>query len=78
MAGETAPLLFTALGSRLWSTDLLKRIASLPVQIYTYAMSPYDDWNAQAWAGALVLVALTLVLSIATRYVTKSRFRIVR
>jgi len=78
VAGETAPLLFTAFGNRFWSTDLGQPIASLPVQIYTYAIAPYDDWHAQAWAGALVLVVLILVLSVAARYATKSRFRLVR
>jgi len=78
IAGETAPLLFTAFGNRFWSTRLDQPIASLPVQIYTYAIAPYDDWHAQAWAGALVLVALTLLLSIVTRLATRGRFRIVK
>src|SRR5436305_1456786 len=55
VAGETAPLLFTAFNNRFWSTSLGKPIASLPVQIYTYAVSPYDEWHRQAWAAALVL-----------------------
>lgn len=75
VAGETAPLLFTAFGNRFWSVRLDKPIASLPVQIYTYAVSPYDEWHAQAWAAALVLVALVLVLNIAARVVV-SRGRI--
>ena len=58
VAGETAPLLFTALNNRFWSHSLDQPIASLPVQIYTYAISPYEDWHRQAWAGALVLVGL--------------------
>jgi len=78
IAGETAPLLFTAFGNRFWSTHLDQPIASLPVQIFTYAIAPYDDWHAQAWAGALVLVALVLVLSVAARYTTRGRFRAVR
>ncbi len=78
IAGETAPLLFTALGNRFWSARLDEPIASLPVQIYSYAIAPYDDWHAQAWAGALVLVALMFVLSVAARYTTKGRFRAVR
>ena len=55
VAGETAPLLFTAFGNRFWHQGLDQPIASLPVQIFTYAISPYDDWHRQAWAGALVL-----------------------
>lgn len=58
IAGETAPLLFTALGNQFWSLSPNQPIAALPLQIYTYALSPYDDWHRQAWAGALVLVAL--------------------
>ncbi len=67
VAGETAPLLFTALGSRFWSTSLTQPIASLTVQVYTYAQSPYDDWHRQAWAGAFLLVMIILILSIAAR-----------
>jgi phosphate transport system permease protein len=78
IAGETAPLLFTAFGNRFWSARLDQPIASLPVQIFTYAIAPYDDWHAQAWAGALVLVALVLILSVAARYTTRGRFRAVR
>lgn len=78
IAGETAPLLFTAFGNRFWSVRLDQPIASLPVQIYEYAKAPYDDWNAQAWAAALVLVAMILVLSIAARYATKGRIGMVR
>ena len=66
-AGETAPLLFTAFNNRFWSTSLDKPIGSLPVQIYTYAISPYEDWHRQAWAAALVLVGLVLVLNIAAK-----------
>jgi len=67
VAGETAPLLFTALGNRFWSTNLTQPIASLTVQVYTYAQSPYDDWHRQAWAGAFLLVLIILTLSIAAR-----------
>jgi phosphate transport system permease protein len=67
VAGETAPLLFTALGNRFWSTNLTQPIASLTVQVYTYAQSPYDDWHRQAWAGAFLLVMIILTLSIAAR-----------
>jgi len=70
VAGETAPLLFTALGNEFWSSSLNQPIAALPLQIYEYALSPYDDWHRLAWAGALVLILL-IVLSVAlVRYVT--------
>jgi phosphate transport system permease protein len=68
VAGETAPLLFTALNNRFWAHSLDQPIASLPVQIYTYAISPYDDWHRQAWAGALVLVALVFFVNLITRF----------
>lgn len=74
IAGETAPLLFTAFGNPFWSLSPLQPIAALPMQIYTYAISPFDDWHAQAWAGALVLLGLVLVISLAARWVTRSRF----
>jgi len=74
VAGETAPLLFTAFGSPFWSVRLDQPIAALPLQIYNYATSPYDDWRAQAWGGALVLIALVLVISVVARRVTRSRF----
>lgn len=74
VAGETAPLLFTAFGSPFWSVRLDRPIAALPLQIYNYATSPYDDWRAQAWGGALVLIALVLVISVLARRVTRSRF----
>ena len=67
VAGETAPLLFTALNNAYWSTSLSQPIASLTVQVYTYALSPYDDWHRQAWAGAFLLVMMILTLSIAAR-----------
>jgi phosphate transport system permease protein len=66
-AGETAPLLFTAFGNRSWSWDPGRPIAALPLQIFAYAISPYDDWHRQAWAGALVLVGLVLALSVGAR-----------
>ncbi len=62
-AGETAPLLFTALGNRFWSVALDRPIASLPVMIYDYARAPYEDWNRQAWTGALVLLLLVTLIS---------------
>jgi phosphate transport system permease protein len=70
VAGETAPLLFTALGNEFWSTSLGQPIAALPLQIYVYAISPYSEWHRLAWAGALVLILL-IVLSVSlVRYVT--------
>ncbi len=74
IAGETAPLLFTAFGNSFWSLSPFKPIAALPMQIYIYAISPFDDWHAQAWAGALVLLGLVLVISLAARFVTRRRF----
>jgi phosphate transport system permease protein len=70
IAGETAPLLFTALNNRFLSTDLTRPIASVTVQVFTYAISPYEDWQRQAWAGALVLVLFVLVCSLLARMVT--------
>ncbi len=78
VAGETAPLLFTAFGNMHWNLDPTKPIASLPVQVFNYAIAPYDDWHAQAWAGALVLVAMVLVLSIAARFATRGKLKMVR
>jgi len=72
VAGETAPLLFTALNNRFWQFSLDQPIASLPVQIYTYAISPFDDWHRQAWAGALVLVALVFTINISCRVLLRS------
>jgi phosphate transport system permease protein len=70
--GETAPLLFTALGSRFWSVSPVRPIASLPVYIYDYSRAPYDDWNRQAWTGALVLLMLVTVVSALVRFTTRS------
>jgi phosphate transport system permease protein len=67
VAGETAPLLFTAFGNRFWSPGWGQPTASLPVMIYTYAISPYDDWHRQAWAAGLVLLGLILVVNIIAR-----------
>jgi len=74
VAGETAPLLFTAFGNHFWSTSLDKPIAALPLQIFTYAISPYDEWHSLAWAGALVLIGIVLIISVAARYVTRARY----
>jgi phosphate transport system permease protein len=71
IGGETAPLLFTAFNNRYWSTSLTEPIGSLTVQVFTYAISPYDDWHRQAWAGAFVLVAMILTLSIIARLATR-------
>lgn len=74
IAGETAPLLFTAFGNQFWSTSLTQPISALPLQIFSYAISPYEEWHQLAWAGALVLLALVLVISLIARFVTRSRF----
>lgn len=74
VSGETAPLLFTALGNQNWTHSLFNEpIASLPVQIYTYATSPYDEWHKQAWAGALVLISIILCLNLIARFAFRSR-----
>ena len=70
IAGETAPLLFTAFNNRFWSTDVTQPISTLTVQVFTYAISPYDEWHRQAWAGALVLVAMVLACSLLARVAT--------
>jgi phosphate transport system permease protein len=67
IAGETAPLMFTSFNNRFFTTSLTEPISSLTVQVYTYAISPYEDWHRQAWAGALVLVAMVLVASLVAR-----------
>src|ERR1051326_5647945 len=78
VAGETAPLLFTAFNNRFFSTNITQPIGSLTVQVFTYALSPYDDWIRQAWAGALVLVSIILILSIIARVVTRRLERMAR
>jgi phosphate transport system permease protein len=70
IAGETAPLLFTAFNNRFFSTDITQPIASVTVQVFTYAISPYDDWHRQAWAGALVLVTFVVACSLLARVIT--------
>ena len=69
ITGETAPLLFTAFGNQFWSSDLLKPIASVPVVVFQYAMSPFDDWHSLAWAGALVMTLFVLILSLLSRLI---------
>lgn len=74
-AGETAPLLFTALGNRFWSTSIGQPIASLTVYIYDYAKAPFEDWNNQAWTAALVLILLISILSLVFKIVTRSKYK---
>ena len=74
VAGETAPLLFTALGNDYLKTDIRQPLAALPLVVYKYATGPYDDWHRLAWATALVLILVVLVLSLASRFATRSRF----
>ena len=74
VAGETAPLLFTAFGNRYWNHHLSDPIAALPLQIFNYAISPYEDWHRQAWAGALVLLLLVAVVNVGVRLLTRDRF----
>jgi phosphate transport system permease protein len=73
IAGETAPLLFTSFGNNFWNHNLKEPIAALPLQIFYFAISPYDDQNRQAWAGALVLMALILALNITVRVLSRDR-----
>ncbi|HEY6080393.1 MAG TPA: phosphate ABC transporter permease PstA [Polyangiaceae bacterium] len=75
VAGETAPLLFTAFNNRFWSVGVNEPTASLPVNIYTNAVSPYEDWHRQAWAAALVLLMTVLILNITARFLVRSRVR---
>ena len=70
VAGETAPLLFTAFGNQFWSLKPNQPIAALPIQIFAYAISPFDEWHRQAWAGALILIVLIVVAVAAVRVVT--------
>ena len=73
VGGETAPLLFTAFGNRFWNHSLSQPIAALPLQVFTYAISPYDDWHRQAWAGALVLVTGIFLVNVLVRILTRGR-----
>jgi ABC-type phosphate transport system permease subunit len=74
VAGETAPLLFTAFGNAYWTHKLTEPIAALPLQIFAYAISGYDDWRRQAWAGALVLILLVSTINVVVRFLTRDRF----
>ncbi len=78
IAGETAPLLFTSLNNRYFSTDIRQPIATLTVQVFTYATSPYEDWHRQAWAGALALVTIVLTCSLLARIATARMERMQR
>jgi len=75
VAGETAPLLFTAFGNLGWAHSLKEPIAAMPLLIYNYAVSPYEDWHRQAWAGALILLLLVLCINIGVRFMTRDRFK---
>jgi phosphate transport system permease protein len=76
VAGETAPLLFTAFNNRFWARSVDEPTGSLPVNIFTYAVSPYEEWHRQAWAAALVLVILVLLLNILARLLVRHRVRL--
>jgi phosphate transport system permease protein len=78
IAGETAPLLFTSFNNRFWSTRVDQPIGSLTVQIFTYAIAPYEDWHRQAWAGAAVLIGAVLTFSLLARFVTRRLERMQR
>lgn len=73
IAGETAPLIFTAFGNQFWSLSVDQPMSALPLQIFSYATSPFEEWHRLAWAGALVLLALVLVISLVARFATRSR-----
>jgi phosphate transport system permease protein len=75
VGGETAPLLFTALGNQQWAHSLNQPIAAIPLQIFVNAMGPYDNWHRQAWAGALVLLLFVLFINIGVRFLTRDRFQ---
>jgi phosphate transport system permease protein len=78
IAGETAPLIFTAFGNRFWDDGLLRPIATLPHTIYTYAIAPYEDWHHQAWAAALILMAVVLMGNMCARLLMRPRGGAVR
>src|SRR5512134_1373386 len=71
IVGETAPLLFTALGNQFWQTGLDQPIAAIPLQVFNYSISPYEDWHDKAWAGAVVLIGMVFLISVGARYLTR-------
>jgi len=73
-AGETAPLLFTAFGNSFWSSSLDEPISSIPVQIFNYAISPYEEWHNKAWAGAFILISLVFVINLIVRIITRQKY----
>ncbi len=73
VSGETAPLLFTALGNQFWNRDITQPMAAIPLQIFNFAIAPYEDWHRLAWAGALVLVTVMFCLSLTARFFGRSR-----
>jgi phosphate transport system permease protein len=73
VSGETAPLLFTALNNQFWSTDMNAPVASLPVVIFQFALSPYKDWQQLAWTGALIITFTVLALSVVARLLASQR-----
>jgi phosphate transport system permease protein len=74
ISGETAALLFTSFGNMFWASGIDKPISTLPVQIYTYAITPFPDWHAKAWGGALILIILILILNIGVRFITRRKY----
>ncbi len=74
ISGETAPLLFTSFGNMFWAGGIDKPISTLPVQIYTYAITPFPDWHAKAWGGALILIILILILNIGVRFIARKKY----
>jgi phosphate transport system permease protein len=73
IAGETAPLLFTALGNQFWQSKLSQPIAAIPLQVFSYAISPYEEWHQKAWGGAVVLILLVLSISVTARVLTREK-----
>ena len=73
IVGETAPLLFTVLGNQFWQMHLDQPMAAMPLQVFSYAISPYADWHDKAWAAALVLIAMVLFINIGARFLTRDR-----
>lgn len=73
IVGETAPLLFTALGNQFWQSGLDQPVAAIPLQVFNYAISPYDDWHDKAWAGAVVLIGMVFLVSVFARFLTRIR-----